>query len=377
MVGEVIILPAYKDKVKGTWYVAFYYTSWTGERVKKMKRGFATKREAAEWERTFMLQKKADLNMTFEAFVKIYSNDMKTRLKENTWRTKDEIIGKKILPYFKEKKMSEIQPKDIIQWQNTLIDYRNKDGKPYSPTYLRTIHNQISSIFNHAVKFYDLRSNPASKAGSIGKKNSKEMKFWTLEEYEKFSISMMDKPMSFIAFEILYWTGGRLGEILALTPNDFDFERETVTINKSFQRIKGRDVITEPKTPKSNRIISLPDFLVEEIKEYLSLLYKVDKNSRMFPISKGYLHHEMDRGAKEQNVKRIRIHDLRHSHVSLLINRGFSALDIAERLGHESIEVTYKYAHLFPSKQAEMAKQLSIERREVRNEKSIRQKGQT
>ena len=83
-------------------------------------------------------------------------------------------------------------------------------------------------------------------------------------------------------------------------------------------------------------------------------------------MTKHYLHHEMDRGAKEAGVKRIRIHDLRHSHVSLLIEMGFSALAIADRVGHESIDITYKYAHLFPSKQKEMAQRLDIERTEER-----------
>ena len=77
-------------------------------------------------------------------------------------------------------------------------------------------------------------------------------------------------------------------------------------------------------------------------------------------MTKSYLHHEMDRGAKEAGVKRIRIHDLRHSHVSLLIEMGFSALAIADRVGHESVDITYKYAHLFPSKQQEMAQKLDI-----------------
>lgn len=81
-------------------------------------------------------------------------------------------------------------------------------------------------------------------------------------------------------------------------------------------------------------------------------------------MTKSYLHHEMDRGAKEAGVKRIRIHDLRHSHVSLLIEMGFSALAIADRVGHESVDITYKYAHLFPSKQQEMAQKLDMERRE-------------
>lgn len=198
----------------------------------------------------------------------------------------------------------------------------------------------------------------------MGKKKNREMLFWTKEEYLKFADAMMDKPMSYYAFEMLYWTGIREGELLALTSADFDFEKRTVTINKSFQHLNGRDIITSPKTEKSNRTIQLPNFLCDEMQDYLKMLYDVGLEDRVFPITKSYLHREMDRGAKEAGVKRIRIHDIRHSHVSLLIDMGFSATAIADRVGHESIDITYNYAHLFPSKQAEMADKLDMERGE-------------
>lgn len=174
----------------------------------------------------------------------------------------------------------------------------------------------------------------------------------------------MDKPQSYYAFEVLYWCGIREGELLALTPADFDLDKGLLSITKSYQRLKGRDVITDPKTPKSVRVIQMPQFLTDEIRDYLKSLYKVQPDQRIFEVTKSYLHHEMDRGAKEAGVKRIRIHDLRHSHVSLLIEMGFSALAIADRVGHESVDITYKYAHLFPSKQQEMAQKLDMERRE-------------
>lgn len=237
-------------------------------------------------------------------------------------------------------------------------------GRVNSPVYLKTIHNQLSAIFNHAVRYYNLKENPCQKAGSMGKKKNREMLFWTKEEYLKFADAMMDKPMSYYAFEMLYWTGIREGELLALTPADFDFEKRTVTINKSFQHLNGRDIITSPKTEKSNRTIQLPKFLCDEMQDYLKMLYDVGLEDRMFPVTKSYLHREMDRGAKEAGVKRIRIHDIRHSHVSLLIDMGFSATAIADRVGHESIDITYNYAHLFPSKQAEMADKLDMERGE-------------
>ena len=209
-----------------------------------------------------------------------------------------------------------------------------------------------------------MKENPAAKVGNMGKARSREMLFWTQDEYQKFAFAVMDKPVSYYAFEMLYWCGIREGELLALTAGDFDFERGTVTINKSYQRIDGRDVITEPKTPKSNRVIKMPDFLIEEIKEYLAKLYGLQKNDRVFNITKNYLHREMTRGADEAGVKRIRIHDLRHSHISLLIEMGYSAVAIADRVGHESINITYNYAHLFPSTQTDMADKLNNFRKE-------------
>ena len=404
-------MAAFKNKDNGTWYVQFRYTDWKGEHQQKLKRGFATKREALEWEREFLMEKQADVNMTFESFVALYEKDIKPKLKLNTWLTKESIIKKKILPYFAKRKLSEITAKDIIcwqnevremtdchgkplsktylktvhnqlkllpyfgrlkmcnitaqqiiTWQNEMLNHKDENGKPYSPVYLKTVHNQLSAIFNHAVRYYNLRENPCKKAGSMGKKKNREMMFWTKEQYLKFAEVMMDKPLSFYAFEVLYWCGIREGELLALTPADFDFEKRTVSINKSYQRLNGQDLITTPKTEKSNRVITIPQFLAEEIQDYIKMLYGIGPDDRMFTVTKSYLHREMDRGAKGAGVPRIRIHDIRHSAVSLLIDMGFSATAIADRVGHESIDITYNYAHLFPSKQAEMADKLNMER---------------
>ena len=308
-------MPAYKDKAKGTWYASFYFENWTGKKEKKMKRGFKTKREALEWERTFLQQQTADLDMTFESFVALYATDMKGRIKENTWGTKEHILYKKLVPYFGKRKMSEISSKEVMAWQSEMLNYRDKNGKPYSPVYLKTLHNQLSAVFNHAVKHYKLKANPAAQVGNMGKAKGREMLFWTKAEYLKFADAMMDKPLSYYTFEMLYWCGIREGELLALTPGDFDFEKQTVSISKSYQRIKGQDVVTDPKTAKSNRVIQMPAFLCEEMEDYIKSLYAAKPTDRIFPVTKSYLHREMDRGAKEAGVKRIRIHDLRHPYV--------------------------------------------------------------
>ena len=310
---EVNKMGAYKDK-NGTWYAQFRFTNWKGEPDRKTKRGFATKREALDWERDFLTQSSGNLEMTFEAFYELYKKNMKERIKLSTWNMKESVIEGKILPYFKRKRMCDIKPRDVVEWQNTLIKTGTENGEPYSPVYLKTIHNQLSAIFNHAVKFYDLPSNPARKAGNMGKEKSREMLFWTQSEYKAFSEAIMDKPISFYAFEVLYWGGLRLGEMLALTKKDIDFKRGIIRITKSFQRIKGEDLITDPKTPNSVRNVQMPDFLAEELKDYIGSLYGVEDGDRIFPITKSYLHHEMKRGCEASGVKKIRIHDLRHTY---------------------------------------------------------------
>lgn len=131
--------------------------------------------------------------------------DMKPRLKLNTFLTKKHIMETKIIPYFEKKSLAEITATDVIQWQNQLLSMRDENGMPYAQTYLRTIQNQLSAIFNHACRFYGLTVNPSKQAGKMGKAKGKEMLFWTKEEYLQFSEVMKDKPVSYYAFEVLYW----------------------------------------------------------------------------------------------------------------------------------------------------------------------------
>ena len=202
----------YKDNVTGKWRVVYRYTDWTGKTKQTSKRGFPTKREAQMWEHEQMLKHDAKLDMTFASFYEIYVEDKKERIRDNTWGTKNNIARTKILPYFGERKIAEIEPKDVIAWQNHLLVFKRVNGKGYSASYLRKIHSQLSAIFNHAVDFYHLPSNPAQKAGNIAIEEYKEMLFWTKEEYLKFADVMMDKPVSYYAFEMLYWCGIREGD---------------------------------------------------------------------------------------------------------------------------------------------------------------------
>ena len=346
-------MKAERDAKTGKWLIQYRYTDWQGNRKKSTKRGFNTKREAEEWVRNFLMSQQADFNMYFEDFLKLYYEDMAARIRENTMNTKKYIIDLKILPYFGKKSINSITPADIRKWQNELM------SQGYSQTYLRTINNQLTAIFNYAVKYYDLKSNPCRKAGSMGKNQADEMNFWTKEEFSDFADGIMDKQDSYTAFTTLFWTGMRIGELLALTPADINFEEKTISISKSYQRIKRKDVITPPKTPKSNRIITVPDFLLADIKDYMNSIYGLKDTDRLFPLTKSFMEHEMQRGIKNSGVKRIRIHDIRHSHCALLFEMGIAPLEVADRLGHERVETTLNiYAHIYPNKQKHLSDKL-------------------
>lgn len=212
------------------------------------------------------------------------------------------------------------KPTDIRLWQSELI----KEG--YAPTYLKTIHNQLNAIFNFAVRYYNLRENPCMKAGSMGKAKAEEMEFWTKQEFMQFVEAVMDKRESYMAFNTLYWTGMRIGELLALTANDIDTENHTISISKSYQRLEKKDIITLPKTPKSKRTISIPEFLANDLADYINNQYGLPKGERIFRFTKHYMEKEIKRGIQHSGVKKIRLHDLRHSHASLLIEMGFTPL---------------------------------------------------
>ena len=349
------------------WEARVWYKDITGERKQTTKRGFDTKKEATEWEKQFLLQNQGCLDMNFGKFVELYLEEAGAHIRQTTMETKVNIIRTKILPYFEKRKIQDITAADIKKWQATMTKAKGRNGKPYSPDYLRTINNVLSAIFNYAVNIYGLRGNPVRRAGGMGKQVKKVDDFWTKDEFLRFIEQIAGNTEYYYAFEVLYWTGIRKGELLALTPGDFNFKKNTLRINKQCQEINGEEVITEPKTAKSNRTIVLPKFLMEDIKQYLDLMYNPPEDVRIFVFPKRSLNKAIKDGAAAAGLKKIDVHGLRHSHASLLINSGFSALAIGDRLGHEAQEITYRYAHLFEAAQAQMASALDKEMEEMLN----------
>lgn len=354
-------MPTYKYTLKSgktMWYAAFNYTDWTGKNRHTCKRGFQTQREAKEYERSFLDQQSVSSDLLFSSLVENYLEDMQHRLKPTTIVNKRNIIENWLLPFFANLKICDIDTIKIRKWQNELLSFRNSNGKPYSPTYLKGVNAQLSTIMSYAVKHYRLPSNPCQSAGSIGKSKAGEMNIWTQKEYEHFS-SYVKKPAVKLAFDILFYTGIRSGELLALTPADI-LPNKRLSINKNYAKIHGEELFLEPKTPKSKRTLALPDFLYEDIQKYISQLPGIKPSDRIFYFTKYLLTGQLKRNAKAAGLKQIRVHDLRHSHASMLIDMEFDILEIAERLGHESPKTTLDtYSHLYPDKDKKVANALN------------------
>lgn len=297
------------------------------------------------------------VSMKLESFVEVYFKDKEGRLKLRTVDTKRKLIEQKIIPYFAEKTLDEITPLDLMKWQNDLLN------KGFKPTYLRMIQNQMTALFNHAERFYGLKNNPCKKIDKMGKPNAKELNFWTKEEFDIFIDSFSDDEKVYkLIYELLFWLGCRIGEVMALTFSDIDYEKSTVTINKTLFR-RGKEIlITTPKTESSVREVTIPEFLVDEIKQYAESIYKPEKDNRLFELTDRAVQKKIKSKANKCHLKPIRVHDLRHSHVAFLIEKGVQPLVIAQRVGHDSVNTTMNiYGHLYPNKQKQVADMLNME----------------
>lgn len=348
-------MPVYKDEKRGSWFASFYYIDASGVRKRKKKEGFRTRKEALEFERDFALQTETGPKILFDDLLVLYMEDCKSRLRPTTMKAKGYMLKTKILPTFAGKRVNDITAKEIRLWQNQLLA-----AEPaFTPTYLKCINNQLSAVFNFGRKYYGLHTNPVANAGTFGRKRAETMQFWTREEFKSFSEAIKDNNESHIAFLLLFWTGMRSGELLALQASDILLKEHSIRINKNYARLNGEDLILPTKTPKSNRVVTIPQWLCDILAKFIRDSGRANSKGRLFTLNKYYLNREIQRGCLLTGLKKIRVHDLRHSHASMLIELGFPPLLIAERLGHENVQTTLEtYSHLYPNKHKEVADRL-------------------
>lgn len=347
-------MPIYRNEKRNTWYVSFYYTDWTGKRKKKKKEGFATKKEAMAYERSFIEMTAGKCTMRFSSLIEIYLADCQKRTKNTTYVTKKSVIKKYIQPFFANMKLNKITPEHIRQWQTEIME--NNTTK--TSQYLHNINVQLSCIFNFAKKYYDLDKNPVKVCDTIGNTKRRKVSFWTLAEFKLFITALEHKEPLYTAYNILFWTGIRRGELLGLCPKDFNFAEKNMSIARNIVFVNSKQEINTPKTECSKRKINIPDFLVDMIQKYI-IEQKISSDGFLFNFLPSYLMENIKIYSKKAKIKPIKIHDFRHSHASLLIEQGFSPLIVAQRLGHKDVVTTLKiYAHLYPSKQQKLADKL-------------------
>ena len=367
-------MPQYKYPVKqgSKWMCKFNYTDpKSGKAKTEYKRGFDTKREAKQYEEDFIEhltkvaeQNSMDYERTFgEVFQEYLMSHKRSDIKESSLETKFNIFNKHIFPTFENVLVKDITDDDIAEWQNKIKLMVLPNGKHLSESYLRTIQSQFNSIINYANDKGYLRANPLADIKNMGIKD-KRVVFWTPEEYEKFVYYAMEYPQYYYAYEVLYWCGLREGEMLALTIEDVDLDEGIINVTKTFNHLNGRDIITTPKTPSSVRKVSMPAFLIDEMKEYIGLLYEPTNEQRLFKISKSKLTRNFHLLSDKAGLKRITIHGLRHSHVSLLIKKKYDIFEVSKRIGHKSVKTTQDiYGHLFDDVQRSIANDLDKIRR--------------
>lgn len=342
-------MPSYEQRQPSKlWSVRFRIITEEGEKNKRLS-GFRTKKEAQKAYEEFITSYeyhapvKSDGLFLFGELIDEYLNHAKTQIKESSFYDAQSKINRHIRPYFGEKRIDAITAAMILEWQRTLSSY--------SYQYRTNLRGYLTAIYRYGERYHNIENVMRKVEPIRNLEPKKEMQFWTLDEFQKF-ISVVDNPVYHTFFRFLYISGCRKGEALALTFRDIHSQSNTITINKSVTRkVKGESFkITTPKNFASNRTIEIP---VSLIKDMLALKTNCDDDF-VFGGTRPLADRTTDRAfvsyCSKAGVKKIRLHDFRHSCASLLISQGVSIVAVSKRLGHTNIEQTLNtYSHMMPS----------------------------
>jgi integrase len=344
-------MPVYKDEKRNTWYFRVYVEDKFGNQKQKCKSGFRTKGEAKEAESKFLAEYNHDYtDITFQELYDIFIKSKKQSLKPQSIRSIISRYSTHILPYFKEYKVRMIDNKAYLGWKEWVLE------KGFTYKYNSNLHGSMVAILNYAMDFYGLEKNIASKVGNFARKDYIEkVDFWRYEEFKQF-IKYVDDDLYSALFKTLYYTGMRLGECLALNWNDI--KDNYIDVSKTLARGKNDNhyTITTPKTRKSVRHIKLDNETIDvliQLKTFYKSFVGFSEDWFVFgglcPLSQTTIGRKKDEYCEKANAKRIKIHDLRHSHATLLLSRGVPITVISKRLGHADMTMTLNtYSHLIP-----------------------------
>lgn len=339
-------MPVYKDKQRGTWYYAKSVKKPDGSYKQIKKRGFKLKKEALEAERQAIDAVHESNDITFKQIATEYLMWYEKRRKQSSVKVIRNILMNHLIPEFGTKKLDKITPRHVMNYQNKIID-------EYAGDFLDKIHTTLSALFNYGIRSQVVTANPAKIAGNFPKKSKSRINFWELHEFKTFIEVVEEEPYRTF-FMTLYYSGARKGELLALTWEDILFEQNSIDINKTLDHKGNR---TSTKTDSSTRILLMPAFVMDMLKELKPSYAKSDYvvfGDFYDPISTTTLDRRYQKFIEQSGVKKIVMHEFRHSHASYLINKGVTPGVVAERLGHKSVATTLDtYSHLYPDKQIE------------------------
>lgn len=356
-------MPSFEqNKTSKLWSCRFREITPEGEKNKRLS-GFKTLREAKAGYFEYQKQREDEekkkaaepdstaSHMLFSDMSEKYLEYKKMRLKASSFYDTKNKIEKHLLPFFGDKYFDEIRPSDIMNWQSTL------DSEGYSYSHKSTLRTYLVSIYDFAERYYDAKDIMKKVEPFRNTEPVKHMDFWTRAEFDAFLEQLADDTLVML-FRTLYISGCRKGEALALSPADFDFAENTIRICKSITRkTVGKPFeVTTPKNKSSDRTVDMPDKYMRDMREFLDKITAENGGEEpefVFggdrPIAEQTLTRRFNEAAARAGVKKIRIHDLRHSCASMLISEGVSIVAVSHRLGHKNVEQTLNtYSHLMP-----------------------------
>lgn len=354
-------MPVYKGKSKTKpWYV---------KKNNKTYRGFATKAEAKQFEISLYKDngEDDDINPVYiRTLAKEYLDYKKSNFSYGTYMKQANFFNAIILPNIPNKRVNKFNERDCLKFRSYV------HSLDYSTVYKNDILTAFKGLFHFAQKYYGLQRNPTIVIDKIKQTYEEDLKdikrqqdIWTYDDFELF-INYIDDYTYKVFFTTLFFTGMRLGECLALNWSDINENKITIIKNLTRKTDKGQYEIKAPKTKSSYRTITIDSNLQKVLEDYKAIEmtspdFKEDwfVFGRLKPLPQTSIDRIKDTAIKKSGVKRIRIHDLRHSFATNLINNGVSWVAVSKTLGHSSITETLEtYTHLLQKTDEKMVENL-------------------
>ncbi|MBU4640108.1 site-specific integrase [Bacillus toyonensis] len=334
-------MPVYKDKERKTWYFKVRYKDMYGRNKQKLKRGFKKRGDAILAEAEFVASIK-DAFTDEVTIDEVFEHNITFKTyKPKTIRRRTNEYNLHIKPRFGHIKIKDINTQQVLDLQKHLINTLN------SPESARTIYSNFKVLMNHAKRFYNLRYDPTLQVPTMPR-GKKRIDFIKREAFDK-RVQKINMHYYKELTILMFYTGLRIGEALALKWNDIDLDERQISVNKSWSL--NERVLTSIKTNASEAIVPIPNLLVEMLdgikKESVKKIHGFNEDYFVFGGITPYHYSHYHKKYKEM-FPELRIHSLRHSYAAYLINKGVDIYLVKELMRHENIKETADtYGHLY------------------------------